>query len=189
MTLFEFILVLVSLILAIGVTQLLQGVSGFVRYQQDLGLKWVPFCWAGSLFLLTTAHWWSLWDMRELEWTYPTFFFVLLPPTVQYFAISLLVSMDVESDGTSLAEEFQQIRVPFLSAVLSWVVLLMWDGAILGVEAVWNSLRMNQSVGVAMLILGLASPSWTVQKLVAAVMLASIALGAFVLRFLPGFVY
>ena len=189
MTLFEFILVLVSLILAIGVTQLLQGVAKIVRYRKDLRQNWVPVCWMATLFVLTAAHWWSLWEMREAVWTFPAFFYLLLPPTLQYFAIILLVSFDPEPDGASLSDEYQRVRVPFLGAFLVWVILVMWDGAILGVEAAWNLLRVNQIFGVAMLVLGLASSRWAVQKFVAVAMLASLLFGSFVLRFLPGIAF
>lgn len=80
MVLFEFILVMVSLVLAIGVTHLLQGVVEVVRYRETLELYWVPFAWAATLFVLAAGHWWSLWDMRGVEWTFPGFFFLLLPP-------------------------------------------------------------------------------------------------------------
>ena len=189
MTLFEFILVLVSLILAIGVTQLLRGVANVVRYRDELKLSWVPLCWAGTLFLLTAAHWWSLWDMRDTAWTFPTFFFLLLPPTLQYFAISLLVSWKLDSERASLQDEFQRIRVPFLGAVLLWTLIVMWDGAILGAEAIWNYLRANQSLGAVMLALGMFSPRWGIQKLVAVGMLLSASIGSFLLRFLPGIVF
>ena len=189
MTLFEFILVLVSLILAIGVTQLLQGVANIVRFRKELRRNWVPLCWMATLFVLTAAHWWSLWEMREAVWTFPGFFYLLLPPTLQYFAISLLVSFSLEPDGASLADEFQRVRVPFLGALLAWVILVMWDGAILGVEAAWNFLRLNQIFGVAMLVTGLVSSRWVVQKFVAVAVLASVLFGSFLLRFLPGIAF
>ncbi|MFV1988926.1 MAG: hypothetical protein ACC682_16770 [Gemmatimonadota bacterium] len=112
MTLFEFILVMVSLILAIGVTHLLQGVAAIVQQRKELDFSWVPLVWASYLFLVTAAHWWSLWDMRGADWTFPAFFFVLLPPTLLYLAVSLLVSSGPGTGGTSMAADFLEIRVP-----------------------------------------------------------------------------
>jgi hypothetical protein len=186
MTLFEFILVMVSLVLAIGVTHLLQGVAAIVHHRKELDFSWVPLSWAAYLFLVSAAHWWSLWDMRGADWNFPAFFFVLLPPTLLYLTVSLLVSSGLGTVGTSMATDFLGIRVPFFTVLLTFMVLVMWDGAILGVEAAWNSLRALQVVGVALMIIGLATSRWRTQKLVAAVALGLLVIHSFVLRFFPG---
>jgi len=186
MSLFEFILVMVSLILAIGVTQLLQGVAALAHHPEERDFDWVPLAWASYLFLLSAAHWWSLWGMRAADWTFPAFFFVLLPPTLLYLAVSLLVSGGLSATGTAMSEDFLGIRVPFFIVLLVFNVLVMWDGALLGVEPAWNSLRALQLVGTVLLLTGLVSRRWGIQKLVAVLTCGFLVVASFVLRFLPG---
>jgi hypothetical protein len=186
MTLFEFILVMVSLILAIGITQLLQGIASIVQRRRAVEFSWVPLAWSAYLFLLSVAHWWSLWDMREVEWTFPAFFFLLLPPTMLYLTISLLVNSGGAGASASMADDFQGIRVPFFVFMTAVGLLVIWDGPILRIEPVWNSLRAIQMVAIVLLVIGLASSRWGTQKLVAALSLGALVFLTFVLRFLPG---
>ncbi len=186
MTLFEFILVMVSLILAIGVTHLLKGVAEIARYRETLKFDWVPLAWAASLFVLSAAHWWSLWDFRGVDWTFPDFFFVLLPPTLLYVAVRLLVSGEVRKSGASMAAGFERVRTPFMAVMVVLSVLVTFDGWVLGVEPIWNSLRMSQVVAFGIIFMGLVSSRRSLQCFVAAAMLVIYLFGAFVLRFLPG---
>ena len=57
MTLFEFILVMVSPVPAIAVTRLLQGVAAIMHRREDVEADWVPVSWAICLFVLAAANW------------------------------------------------------------------------------------------------------------------------------------
>lgn len=61
----------VSLVLAIGVTHLLEGVARVARQRQNVEIDWVAPTWAASLFVLSINHWWSLWGMHGADWTFP----------------------------------------------------------------------------------------------------------------------
>lgn len=185
MSLFEFILVMVSLVLAIAMTHLLEGVARVVRERRRFEVDRITPVWAAFLFVLSIAHWWSLWDMREADWTFPAFFFVLLPPTLLFLAVSLLTPEDGD-DEVSLEDDFLRIRVPFLGVLFAFAILVTWDGYLLGVEGAWNRLRTFQLALLANFLVGLASPSRRVQRLVAAIALALLVGSSFVLRFLPG---
>ena len=167
MTLFEFILVMVTLILAIGVTQLLQGVAAIVHDRGELEIAWVPLVWAAYLFLLSAAHWWSLWDMRGANWNFPVFFLTLLAPTLLFLAVSLLVSGGLQTSSESMARGFLRIRAPFFTVLVVFSLLVTWDGAVLGVEPVWNSLRAFQVALLPLFVVGLASSRWRIQQVVA----------------------
>ncbi len=186
MSLFEFILVIVSLILAIGVTRLLEGFIVVVRERDARQVDWVPLAWGGHLFVLVAAHWWSLWDFRNVEWTFPAFFYLLLPPTLLYVAASLLVSGERVETQVIGAEWFERIRVPFLAVMAALILVVTFDGWLLGTEAFWNQLRWFQIVLFACAVTGVLTPHRGFQKLIAALALLVILLLAFVLRFLPG---
>jgi len=185
LSLFEFILVMVSLVLAIALTQMLEGVTQVARQRSRFELNWVTPLWAGFLFFITFNHWWSLWDMREANWTFPAFFYVLLPPTLLFVAVMLLKPMGGH-EKVSLTEEFQRIRVPFFSVMAIFVVLVTWDGFLLGTEEFWNRLRGVQLAVLAVMLVGLISRRWAVQNVLAVIALTLLVVSSFVLRFLPG---
>ena len=174
-----------SLIMALGVTVLLRHAAVIIRYRRSIELDWVPLAWMAVLFLSTTAVWWSLWDFADVAWTYPRFFYLLLIPTVQYIAISMLVSTEVRPD-VSLSDNYDLIRVPFLVLMVVYQLLNTWDGWVFGVESLWNSLRSVQLVLIALYIVAAIWPSRGVQKTVVLFALGMFVISTFVLRYLPG---
>lgn len=186
MSLFEFVLVMVSLVLAIGVTHLLREIASIVRHRDTLTVHWIPLAWIATLFLYSVSYWWALWDFQSLTWTFPGYFFLLVAPTLLYIAISLLVSADVAVPGTSLLDSFERVRAPFFWLMAPFQILVTWDGWVFGVEPAWNSLRFPQVGLLAAYLVGAFSAHRRVQGVVATAAFGLLAFLLFVLRFLPG---
>lgn len=125
---FNFILVMVSLVLAIGVTHLVNGVASLIRLRDRVRLEPLTLVWATSLFLVAAIYWWSLWDLRSAQWRFPQFFYLLLAPTLLHVAASLLVSSDPHDIERGASSEFERIRVPFMLVMCAFSVLVMADG-------------------------------------------------------------
>ena len=176
---------MVSLIQALGVTLILRHVAAVIRYRAALVIDWVPLAWMGLQFVATTWVWWSLWDFAEVEWTYPQFFYLLAAPTVQFIAISMLVSTDVERPDASLADNFATVRLPFMLLLAAFQTLSALDGWIFGVEPFWNSLRILQLLLVGSYLAGAISSRRIVQVVLVVFIAAQYVYGLFVLRYLP----
>ena len=185
MTLFEFILVMVSLVLAIGVTHLLQGIVTVVRHRETIAVEWVRLVWAASLFPTSVVYWWSLWDFRLAPWTYGGFFFVLLAPTSLFTAISLLFSPETTSSATTRYAPFEDVRPLFMVVMFAYSVVWSADGWVLGVEPAWNALRVPQMVLTVLLLVGTVS-SRKIAQAVAVIWLLANVFNGFGPRFNPG---
>lgn len=100
MDLFEFILIITSVIYAMGVAQILSGISRLA--QADARIQWFfpHTLWLVILFVYIFLVWWSAWEFRDLEWTFPAYFYMVIAPTLTYFACSVLVPQ--RTDGTKL---------------------------------------------------------------------------------------
>jgi hypothetical protein len=186
MSLFEFVLVMASLILALGVTLLLRHVAAVVRYRSSLQLDWVVLTWMALQFVASTWVWWSLWDFAEVEWTYPRSFYLWTCPTLQFIAISMLVSTDVSKPKASLSANFELVRVPFMLLMAIYQVFVSWDGWVFGVEPFWNSLRSLQVVLILVYLVGAISPKPIVQKCVVVSAAGLYIYALLALRYLPG---
>jgi hypothetical protein len=186
MSIFEFVLVMASLVMAIGVTLLLRHVAAIVRYRKTIELDWVPLTWMALQFVAITWVWWSLWDFADVEWTYPWFFYLLAGPTLQFIAISLLVSTDVSKPSASLSENFALVRAPFFLLLATFQVLVSWDGWIFGVEPFWNLLRSLQLVIMITYLVAASSHKRIVQKCAAVTVVGLYIYGLFFLRYMPG---
>lgn len=90
MTLFEFIMGMISVILALAVAQLFSGVAMLVQSHGRVKAFLPHSIWIVSLFLLIFLHWWSLWTFRDLSWNFGMFFFSLLGPSLMFFACTLI---------------------------------------------------------------------------------------------------
>ncbi len=183
MSLFEFVLVMVSLVLGLGVTHLLQGISLVVRHRRTMKVDWVPLTWAATLFLLVASNWWATWDFREVHWSFPTFFFVMVEPAVLYLAMTLLLPVDAADQH---AESFEQVRVPFMSLMIVFQIMTSWDGWLLGTEAFMDPLRWVQVALIAIFATSAFLSRRSLQGMTAVVTLVLVIFGNFVLRFLPG---
>jgi hypothetical protein len=184
--LFDFILVMVSLVLAIGVTHLVHGVANLIRLRGDTRLEPLPLVWAASLFLVGAQYWWSLWDFRNVEWRYPHFLYLLIAPTLLHIAASLLVSTDAVERGASLQSEFERIRVPFMVVMAAFSVVVAFDGWILGVEPVWTDFRPIQMWVVALYAAGAAVAGTRTQHMVGGLVLVSYLVAGLFFRYMPG---
>ena len=186
MDIFEFVLVMVSLVLAIGLTSLLREVSAMISDRKTKHFDLVRLTWIAILFLYVIAYWWSMWDFRGVEWTFPTYAFLLLIPTLLYIAMDLMVRCGASTGAATTAEAFEGIRVPFFATMFVVQMLGTWDDWLLSVAPVWTQFRWLQIVVTLLFAAGAFVSRPTAQKAIAVTVLALIAFGMFGPRYLPG---
>ena len=96
MSQFEYIMVMVSLILALAVAQELRGLSEVVTSEK----RYTPHtAWIAYFALLIIQNWWAYWDYNNIEeWRFTTYLFVLLSPIILFASVYLLVPTTRTSD-------------------------------------------------------------------------------------------
>jgi hypothetical protein len=88
LSLFEYVAIAFSLIFSFAVLRLVGGIS----YALEPGrVYWVHAAHVGFQLLGNVISFWVMWSYREVEWTLPTFLFVLTGPTLYYFNASVLI--------------------------------------------------------------------------------------------------
>jgi hypothetical protein len=186
MSLFEFIVSMISVLIALAVAQLLISVG---RLAQSHGrvLPYLPHVlWNVAIFLIAFLHWWSLWDFRDLAWNSAMFFFSLMGPLLLFFAVTLLSpNPRMDDEVIDLKAHFRGIRVLFLWVFLAALVFLALDGPLFGTEPPFNTLRATQTLLAVCVIVALVSERTAVQVISAGIVVATLLYGVFV-RFLPG---
>jgi hypothetical protein len=89
---FSYLSVLVSIILGLGITQLLTGVGRVLNARSRVRHYWPVSVWVGLLLLIHVQAWWAMFDLRShTTWTFPGFLVVLLLPIVLYLAAALVL--------------------------------------------------------------------------------------------------
>ncbi len=137
MTEFELLAIPLSLILGLGITNILSDVSDAVRDRGRVPLHWLPFAWAFIIFLFSVQYFFVLWDYYEegMVWTWRIFGPVLLNCVILYTSAGLILPGRRNSDSASLLEDFEKhgrlalktlglyLLVAILMNTLGWLLL------------------------------------------------------------------
>lgn len=117
---FEYVMVLVSIIIGLGITHQLLGLAGIVdRLAGDtppIRLSVAYFSWLGTVFAWTVMFWWWEFRFAELvtEWTIGLYFFLVIYAVALFLMAALLVPQSW--DGVDdLGRYFVERRVWFYS--------------------------------------------------------------------------
>lgn len=170
MNLFEFLLIVVSILLGLGITELLSGVARILRGELPAGR--LHTLWILIVFLVQAQLAWGLWLLRSLEeWRYPEFLLLLTGPILLYMASAVLFPATVSS-GTLDGHLLRRRRAFFL-LMLAYVCftalfeVFLLDG---GLELVPTVLRL---LGVALFVALMLSGSRRLHWVLALAVLAS----------------
>jgi hypothetical protein len=99
MAAFEYLSVLTSIILALGMTRVLAGVGEMLQARSRRRAYWVHVIWIVNLFLYLVVAWWIFYRWRNQQpWTFFLFIFVLIAPTLLYLASILLFPPEAAGD-------------------------------------------------------------------------------------------
>ena len=102
---FQYLAVLLSIVLGLGLTQLLTGVGRLVQVRGRVRPYWPPLVWVGLLLLIHVQSWWAMFELRTHQgWTFLQFLVVLLTPICLYLmaALALPDVAEATADGRVL---------------------------------------------------------------------------------------
>lgn len=124
---FEYLSVLVSIILGLAIAQLLSGAARLIQIRNRIRPHATTLLWMAVLFLIDTQIWWAAFERRDSsEWNFFLFLFYLLQPILA-FLLSFLVLPELgDEDEIDLAANFTGNRQWFfgLLALLPLVSLV-----------------------------------------------------------------
>ena len=105
MALFEFLMILISIIIGLGVTEILSGVARMIRARDSVRTYWIHTALQAAIFLGLIQIWWESWGLRTLpEITFVQAFVLLLSP-IFVFLIAFLLYPD-PVPGSDLREYY-----------------------------------------------------------------------------------
>ena len=101
MDIFEYIAVLTSIIIGLGVTQLLRGLARLIQNPSHYQTYGVHLLWVATMFFNMVFWWWWEFRLGNIEtWSFLLYSFVVLYAFVFYLACALLFPEDIRDyDG------------------------------------------------------------------------------------------
>ena len=96
---FSYLSVLLSIVLGLGLTQLLTAGGRLIRHRDRVRVHWLPLLWAALLLLIYVQVWWSMYGMRlRRDWTFLAFVTVLAQASTLYLMAAVALPELVDGD-------------------------------------------------------------------------------------------
>lgn len=182
MTLFEYLSVLVSIILSFGIIRLLEGIP--VALKRDGGYP-IQGLWVIIVLWLHVHVWWVLWSYRGAAWNYPRFLIALASPLLLYSLAITLVPRGLEVLD-SWRDHFYSVRVRFFVLLAAWMAVVSVVNWQVLEYPLLSRIRLGHLGFIALCGVGAASRQPRVQALVVGLNVVVIVLLVAGFFFAPG---
>jgi hypothetical protein len=145
---FNYLSVMVSIVLGLGLTQLFAGIGNLVQIRRRVKRYWLHTLWVVMLIGLHVHMWWSFWALRGVtDWTYGSFVFVLFGPGALVIASHIVIPELIEGRIDVEKHYFDTSPIFFgvLGAAAGWAMLIE---PVMGLRTFFVPFRALQTVGL-----------------------------------------
>ena len=134
MDMFNYVMVLASVIIGLGITHLLQGIAGIVQHPGRDKTYWIHLAWVAATFLRAIFWWWYEFPLsKTAQWTFSLYFFVLFYAFLIYLWCALLFPRDLAGyDG--FKEYFYSRKGWFFGLGLAGIAIDVIDTLLKGID-------------------------------------------------------
>ncbi|MCZ6616857.1 MAG: hypothetical protein O7E57_01900 [Gammaproteobacteria bacterium] len=131
MSVFEYVVGIVSIVLGLALASLLGTIVETVKYRHTVNHYWVHTLWCAAMVFNIVGTWWYLWrSMSGIEIISVPQFSIALGLASLLYAISRLLSPDhTLSSALNLETYFYEIKTPFLICLFASPLIAMLSGA------------------------------------------------------------
>ena len=121
---FSYLSVLLSIILGLAITQILQGFRDLMQARTRLRLYWPSLLWAILLLVICVQEWWAMFGWKNYRpWTF-TGFSMMLGQTVATYLAAALVLPDTRGDEPIDLRAYYYANHRWLFASFGMVVVI-----------------------------------------------------------------
>jgi hypothetical protein len=101
LTKFEHLSVLISIIIGLGITQLLSDIHKLIQARTRVRSYSLTIAWTIILFITMVEWWWASFEFRKEDFNFFFYLFVLLSPITLYLAVAFVLP-DVTDEQTPI---------------------------------------------------------------------------------------
>jgi hypothetical protein len=121
---FGYLSVLLSIIVGIGLTQILTASGRLIQHRQFVRFYWPPLVWAALLVVIYVQTWWAMFGLREqANWTFLGFLVVLAQTVTLYMMAALVLPEEVGDRGVDLRTHYERQSRWFFSFLLATLLV------------------------------------------------------------------
>ncbi|HWH22211.1 MAG TPA: hypothetical protein VNT25_02815 [Allosphingosinicella sp.] len=124
MSLFEYVMLLVSVVLSLGIARLLESHAHLLKLGKSVRWSWTYLLWLVLIFVCHIDLWGSLWVLRsEPVWTLPALLATILAAMALFYAAVLSIPEHVKGEPLDLWEFHMANRHRYVGALAAYLVL------------------------------------------------------------------
>lgn len=174
----EYLTVLVSIIVGLGITDMAESIRDLIHPERPVRWHWLPLTWSLAAMLMVVASWWGFFDFLQAKvWTSPVAFLLVLFTALSLYLLCAFALPELdgppESDDPALVdlEAFYfspSHRRSFFGVAIAYIVSFLAIANIQrvstmevsGPEAFWNTVQTSLLYIVPYTILLFTDRKW-----------------------------
>ena len=163
---FEYLSVLLSIVLGLGITQLLTGFGRWLEQRHTFRAYPPAIAWAAFLLLVHVQTWWTMFGMSgNDDWNFLQFTAVLLQPII-LFLLAVIVFPGPQARTSDLRQNFHDQRRWFFGLLIAVLVASLLKDVTRG-ELPDAANLLFHAIFLVQAVLGLATPNERLQRYLA----------------------
>lgn len=157
MSIFEYATVAISIVLGLGLAQLLSGALDLVRYRHRTRFHWAPLVWVAIIFWIQVEFWWTLFGSSSdpSVWTHGNFLLAMATTLSLIAAGSLILPTPWPAEELDLSGYLHSDgKTAIFAFALFHVLAVPFNSRLLGAPLIsWVNLFIVAMIGVLVMIL------------------------------------
>ena len=136
MSAFEYVTVLISIVISLGITQILTGVASVLKKINKVQLYWPHLLWVIFVLLLHIQEWWVTYELKNyVPWRLPVFLFIMIYPINLFLMSRLLFPDKLKGKNLNLKDfYFSNYQKQYLLLCVSAALSVLYNVFILDLE-------------------------------------------------------
>ena len=120
---FSYLSVLLSIILGLAITQVLQGIRGMLLSRRRVRLYLPTLLWSGLILVFATQSWWASFGLADHQgWTFAAFGALLVQTTLLYMLAALVLPDFAAGEPSDLKAHYYREARPFYAITVAMLV-------------------------------------------------------------------
>jgi len=134
---FSYLAVMTSIILGLGIQQVLQGYRALILSRRRVNFYPLPLIWSVLLMAMVAQHWWASFDLADrADWTFAVFATILVQTGLMYMMAAIVLPDVPPDEPIDLRDHYYREAPAFFAlglATICWSVFreYMLEGRLL----------------------------------------------------------
>jgi len=131
MTQFEFIAIVISVVLGLSIARLVSGIGDSIRAIKAGNFYWIHGLWIINILILVAGFWWGSygWSLKE-DWNFPNFLLLLLF-TINLYLLSDFLIPKTHTPEVSIKIHFFENRKMFFGILIFTLLVDIFETSLL----------------------------------------------------------